>query len=200
MTSPSSDELERAVEALRSGHIVCVPTESTYGLAVDPSNASALQRLVDLKGRSSQSPFALMASSLRQAQDWTGVWPSAAERLAKRYWPGPLTLILPPADKVLAILLGPSGGLGVRVSSLQLTRDLAHALGRPITATSANPSGQPPATTLKQARDYFPGAFGADFDGGECADQASTLVDFGPGGAGQVLREGPIALPSLDEY
>lgn len=191
--------IDRAVVALRAGGIVCIPTESSYGLAVDPASAEALDALAALKGRPEHAPFALIAGDLAQAQAWTGAWPALARDLAEEHWPGPLTLVLPPAAHVLPVLLGPTGGIGLRVSSMALTRELALALGRPITATSANPSGEPPATTLDQARSYFPGGFAAEFDGGQCSAQASTLVAFAPGGQAQVLREGPISLPSLED-
>lgn len=179
---------------------MCIPTESSYGLAVDPANAAALDALSALKGRPSQSPFALIAGDLGQAREWTATWPSAALKLASLFWPGPLTLILPPAAHARAELLGPTGGIGLRVSSHPVARELALALGRPITATSANPSAKAPATTLGKARTYFPSAFGAEFDGGLCDAMASTLIDFNERGVPHVIRQGPIILPSLEDY
>ena len=104
MTKRYKAELERALVALRAGQIVCLPTESTYGLAVDPSNARALDELSELKGRPVNAPFALIAGSAEQARAWTGLWPEAASSLAAEDGPGPLTLILPPGPQVLPCL------------------------------------------------------------------------------------------------
>lgn len=188
------EPLQAAIDALRQGGIVCVPTESSYGLAVDPFNDSALEALTELKGRAANAPFALMAGSLEQARDCTGAWPQRARDLAAQHWPGPLTLILPPSPRIGAACIGPSGGVGVRVSSLALARELAMGLGHCITATSANPSGEPAATEIAQARAYFGSAVACYLDGGACTGTPSTLVDFDASGRAQVLREGPIAL------
>lgn len=193
MTRPS---VEQALAFLREGKIVCVPTESSYGLAVDASNASALARLQELKTRGQSAPFGLIVGSLAMAKACTGTWPQAADALAAEHWPGPLTLILPPHRDTLPSLLGPTGGVGVRVSSSEAVAWLASELGGPITATSANPTGMAPATTIAEARAYL--ADGVDFylDGGTCEGQASTLVQFDARGRAQVLRPGPIVLPA----
>ena len=183
---------------LRAGGVVCFPTESSYGLAVDPRNGRALERLAAIKGRDANSPFALIAGDLQQAQGCTEAWPSSAQNLAQEHWPGPLTLILPPSSQLGPGCIGPSGGVGVRISSVAIARDLALGLGYAITATSANPSGQPAATRCSEARAYFAGLVDCYIDGGRCAGQPSTLVDFGLDGAVHVLREGPIVLPPQD--
>ena len=184
-----------ALALLREGGIVCVPTESSYGLAVDAGSASALERLYKLKGRDEATPFGLIAGSLAQARGCTGAWPMAAEELAAQHWPGALTLLLPPLPATVARLVGPSGFVGVRVSSAPAVTWLATALGRPITATSANPTGQPPARRAEDARAYFGDAVDLYLDEGPCEGQASTLVSFDAAGQARVLREGAITLP-----
>jgi L-threonylcarbamoyladenylate synthase len=191
-----SPQLEQALALLRAGGLVCVPTESSYGLAVDADSEAAIGRLQNLKGREDTAPFGLIAGSLAQAQACTGAWPRAAEELAQAHWPGALTLILPPTDHTAAKLVGPSGGVGLRVSSCEPVRWLAAELGRPITATSANPSGQAPATTVSMAQSYFGSEVDYYLEGGTCSAQASTLVDFDAEGRPQVLRQGPIVLPA----
>lgn len=190
-----SRELEHALALLRGGGIVCVPTESSYGLAVDAECEAAIERLHALKGRDDASPFALIAGSMAQAKQCTGTWPAAAESLAREHWPGALTLILPPTAGTSRRLLGPTGGVGLRVSSSAPVRWLATELGRPITATSANPSGKAPAGTIAAARCYFGSQVDVYLEGGACSAQASTLVDFDSEGRAQVLRQGPIVLP-----
>jgi L-threonylcarbamoyladenylate synthase len=173
---------------------VCFPTESSYGLAVDPRNASALTRLATLKGRAATAPFALIAGNMQQARACTSAWPAQAEALAAKHWPGALTLILPPAAEIGPACIGPSGGVGLRISSLPAAQNLALGLGYAITATSANPSGAPGAETCAAAQTYFGAGVDAYIDGGRCNGQPSTLVDFGKDGQTQVLREGPIVL------
>ncbi len=191
-------KLALAVSVLRKGGIVCFPTESSYGLAVDPRDVSALERLADLKGRAANAPFALIAGDMQQAKDCTAQWPAEAKALAARHWPGPLTLVLPPATDVGGACIGASGGVGVRISSLDVARELALGLQYPITATSANPSGAANAQTCAAAEHYFGAAVGAYLDGGPCSGMPSTVVDFGPGGQARVLREGPIVLLPTD--
>ena len=190
--------LGQAIAALRAGAVVCFPTESSYGLAVDPHNPEALAALVALKGRSASAPFALIAGSLEQARECTGLWPESASQLAEAHWPGALTLILPPSRQIGAACIGPSGGVGVRISSLEVARALALGLGHAITATSANPSGKPAATDVAQAQAYFGSAVQSYLDGGICEGRPSTLVDFDGNGQPQVLRDGPIVLPRVD--
>lgn len=190
-----SDE-QRALLVLQEGGIVCVPTESSYGLAVDASNAEAIERLHAMKGRGESVPFGLIAGTLELAKACTGTWPVAAESLAAEHWPGPLTLVLPPHTETLSRLLGPTGGVGVRVSSAKSVAWLAKELGRPITATSANPSGKAPATSLAEAQAYFASEVDFYLDGGPCEGRASTLIDFDSDGLPQVLRQGPIVLPA----
>lgn len=187
--------LEPALQVLRAGGLVCVPTESSYGLAVDAGNEAAIEALHRLKGRPNNAPFALIAGSMEMAKRHTGTWPPAAELLAAEHWPGPLTLVLPPTQGTSVRLLGPSGGVGVRVSSCELTRSLSLALGRPITATSANPSAKPAAQSVQEAQSYFARAVECYIDAGNCSGIPSTLVDFDAAGQAQVLRAGPIVLP-----
>ncbi len=185
-----------ALALLRKGGIICVPTESSYGLAVDASNAGAIARLQALKGRGESAPFGLIAGSVVMAKACTGTWPEAADALATQHWPGPLTLVLPPQSDTLSGLLGEAGGVAIRVSSAEAASWLATELGGPITATSANLSGTPSATTIEEARAKL--GEGVDFylDGGPCEGLPSTLVAFDEHGQPQVLRPGPIVLPT----
>jgi L-threonylcarbamoyladenylate synthase len=196
VTPEGQSELDEALGHLREGGIVCVPTESSYGLAVDATNAGAIARVQRLKGRGESSPFGLIVGTLAMAKACTGTWPAAADALAAQHWPGPLTLVLPPHADTLRSLLGPTGGVGVRVSSAEAVAWLATELGRPITATSANLSGMAPATLIEDARAQL--AEGVDFylDGGLCEGEASTLVAFDDREQPQVLRQGPIVLPT----
>ena len=192
-----------AVARLEAGAIVCLPTETTYGLAVDIGNRAALEALSVLKERAPESPFGLIAGDVEQAVKLAAVWPPLAGKLAERYWPGPLTVVVPAAAGLAAEIVGPpaldnwgsaSGGVGVRVSSHPVARALAHGLGRAITATSANPKGKPPALDIATARAYFGDAVWYLDDGPAPAEPASTVVAIAVDGRARVLRPGPIEL------
>jgi L-threonylcarbamoyladenylate synthase len=190
-----SGAVRGALAALLRGEVVCLPTESSYGLAADARSAAALARVTALKGgRPADSPFPLVVADADAARDLAAVWPDAADRLARRHWPGPLTLVVPARPGLPSEVVGPDGGVGVRVSSHPLAAALARALGAPITATSANRSGQPPATTVAEARAAFGDEVAVYLDGGVCAGIPSTVVAVDEAGRLRVLRAGAIAL------
>ena len=190
-----SGAVRGALAALLRGEVVCLPTESSYGLAADARSAAALARVTALKGgRPADSPFPLVVADADAARDLAAVWPDAAERLARRHWPGPLTLVVPARPELAPEVVGPGGGVGVRVSSHPLARALAAALGGAITATSANRSGQLPATTVEQARAVFGDDIAFYLDGGECTGTPSTVVVVDQGGSLRLVRPGPIVV------
>lgn len=187
-------DLQPIADLLAAGRIACVPTETSYGLAADARDPAAVDAVAALKGRDDTSPIAVIAADLDQARSIAATWPAAAAELAARHWPGPLTLVVPAIAGLPARLVGPRG-VGVRVSSHPWCAGLAALLGRPITATSANPSGQPPATSVEMARSYF-GSEVAYLDGGPSSPgPPSTVVAIDETGALEVLRAGAIEIP-----
>jgi L-threonylcarbamoyladenylate synthase len=186
----------QAAALLRAGGLVCFPTETTYGLAVDIRLPGALARLVALKGRDPRSPFALIAPGVAAARALAAPWPAAAEALASAHWPGALTLVLPARPDLPAEIVGPGGGVGVRVSSHPWASALAAAVGGCITATSANPAGAPPAEDADAARAYFGDRVDLYLDAGACpGGPASTVVAVQPDGSLRTLRAGAVQLP-----
>ena len=188
---------DNAIVALRAGQIVCTPTETWYGLAVDALSLPALTLLSDLKDRAENAPFGLIAADIEQVRQLTQVWPDAAQALASAHWPGPLTLVVKARPHLPAAIVGPSGGVGVRISSHPVPVALARALGRPITATSANPRGAPPAGDIAVARAYFGDRVACYIDDGPATgERPSTVVEVGGdiGGPAElrVLRAGPV--------
>jgi L-threonylcarbamoyladenylate synthase len=180
-----------AVAALARGAIVAFPTETFYGLAVDATNADAIERLYALKGRGAEKALSLIATPAMVA-DLVASVPAAAARLMTAHWPGPLTLVLPARPGLPAALVD-DGCVAVRESPQPLARALVAGLGRPITATSANRSGQPATRTPVEVRATFPTGCWL-LDGGETpGGRPSTLVRLrGPGDAYEVLRPGVI--------
>ena len=202
----SPDDIADVAATLDAGGIVCFPTETTYGLAVDAGNRAALAALAALKGRVADSPFGLIAGDPAQARQLAASWPHLAEILAERYWPGPLTLVVPAAPGLPEEItgrpamerFGSARGVGVRVSSHPVAGALARHLGRPITATSANPSGRPPARDGATARAYFASRVAYLDDGPSPGEQASTVIAVAADGRARTLRPGPIDIdPAL---
>lgn len=186
--------LEEARERLLAGEVVAFPTETFFGLAVDPRNDKAVAKLLELKGR--DSSISLIIDSSKRideiiAEESPEVQ-SAREELVAKHWPGPLTLVINPKDIFSSDIYARDGSLALRCSSHQLARDLAALMGGAITATSANPNAEDPARTVDKAREYFPNIFVLDGSvGGE--KKASTIVDVRELPF-KVLREGPIKL------
>jgi L-threonylcarbamoyladenylate synthase len=188
--------LEAAVAALGRGQIVAYPTETFYGLAVDAADPAAIERLYALKGRGAEKALSLIVAGDMLAGLVSEI-PAVAARLISAHWPGPLTLVLPARPGLPAGLVD-DGCVAVRESPHALARALVQGLGRPITATSANRAGQPPARTAAEVRAAF--AQGClVLDGGETAGgRPSTLVRVrGPGDAWEVLRPGVIPPEAL---
>jgi L-threonylcarbamoyladenylate synthase len=181
-----------AIEALRAGELVVYPTETFYAVGADARASAALERIFALKGREPNQPIALIAADTTSAFALACEIPALARRLADAFWPGPLTLVLPAARGLHPALVGPDGGVGVRVSPHPLACALASGLGRPLTATSANLSGHPPAATLAAARAELGDRVKVYLDGGTLAGGApSTVVAMDAGGY-RIIRAGAI--------
>jgi L-threonylcarbamoyladenylate synthase len=165
------DALGAAVTALAGGGVVAFPTETFYGLAVDPRSAPAVRRIFSLKRRPPDQPLPLIASGIDQIADHVGTMTPLATRLASRGWPGPLTLIIPASSRLCSDVHLSTGRVAVRVAGDSIARALAGAAGHAITSTSANISGDPPAATA----DRVAAAFGDGID---------VLIDSGPTPAG----------------
>jgi L-threonylcarbamoyladenylate synthase len=144
--------LAHAIDLLSRGGLIAFPTETFYGVAADALNPHAVERLLRVKGREDTKAVACIIGQLEQRALLCDRWPEAAERLANRFWPGPLTLVVP-ARADLPGPLHPDGFVGMRLSSHDVARQLALGLGRPITATSANLAGEPP---VSRAEDIAP--------------------------------------------
>jgi L-threonylcarbamoyladenylate synthase len=171
--------VDKAVEALRRGELVVYPTETLYALGADAASPAALRRLFAAKVREAGKPVALIAADPAMGFAIARAVPAAARRLAKAFWPGPLTLVMPAKVGLPESLVGADGGVGVRVSSHPIARALARRLGRPITATSANLAGQLPSTTLEQARTAFGRKVKVYLEGGVLGGSLpSTVVAF----------------------
>ena len=193
LSAPGGDPMIcAAIAALRAGDLVIYPTETFYGIAADPESSGALEKIFVLKGREPGRPIALIAADTASAFSLAREVPPVAKRLAAAYWPGPLTIVLPARAGVHEALVGPNG-VGVRVSSHPIARALAAGLGRPITATSANLSGQPPVADAAIVRNLFGAKVKVIVEGGILAGGAASTVIEVANGSYRIVRAGAIS-------
>jgi L-threonylcarbamoyladenylate synthase len=185
--------LEDAIGALRDGELVVYPTETFYGIAADPFSVTALEKLFAIKGRDANKPIALIAADSTMAFAIAHEVPAVARRLATAFWPGPLTMVIPARRDFPPQLIGPDGGVGVRVSSHPIAAALSDGLGHPITATSANLSGNPPASTSDAARKSFGSKVKVFLEGGILTAAAPSTVIACDADGFRIIRAGVIS-------
>jgi L-threonylcarbamoyladenylate synthase len=189
--------VDEAAAVLVRGGLAVFPTESVYGLGADATSPAAVERLVAVRGRDEGKPILVLASDLRMVTQVVRHVPLLARRLAARLWPGALTLVLPARDGLPAALTAGTGTIGVRMPDHATARALVAALGRPVTAPSANPPGASPAVTVAEARAYFGDRVQAYVDGGALGGGVSTVVAMG-GSHVRVLRAGLVATDAIE--
>ena len=174
-TDPTA--LTRAVNVLRAGGTVVLPTDTVYGLAALPSVPGATRALVDLKVRSEQQPFAVLVAGVGQALGLTEAPAPQVRQWMEHLWPGPLTLVLPRGSASLGLALGGDPAtIGVRCPDHRFVREVAAVVG-PIATTSANRHGEPTPTTAIQGAEALAGPVDLVVDGGPAGTLASTVVD-----------------------
>jgi L-threonylcarbamoyladenylate synthase len=182
-------DVERGAEILLEGGVVAYPTETVYGLGADALLEPAVKRLLELKGRAPARGLSVLVSGLDQLLHFAPDAPDAARRLAERFWPGPLTIVVPTQGPELAAV-ATDDGVGFRCSSCPTARGLAAQTGHPIVSTSCNPSGEEPCARAEEVARRF----GADLAivSGEPAGglPPSTVVALSPEGTLRLLREG----------
>lgn len=197
----SDKDLERAADLLRRGELVAVPTETVYGLAGDAANPDAVRRIFAAKGRPTDHPLIVHLPGIEAMDDWAAEVPESARRLARAFWPGPLTLILPKADQVASVVTGGQQTVGLRVPGHPITLRLLEIFGRAVAAPSANRFGRISPTTADHVVSEFEGrdSVAAVIDGGPCeVGVESTIVDCS-GERPRVLRPGMISVEQLSE-
>jgi L-threonylcarbamoyladenylate synthase len=189
-----SAEVDQAAQLIREGKLVAIPTETVYGLGANALDAAACERIFIAKGRPRTSPLIVHVDSIEMARAFVSEWPEAAETLAQRYWPGPLTLVLPKREAIPDIVTAGLPTVGIRVPAHPLALDLIRAAGVPIAAPSANRFTELSPTNAA----HVPHAL-ADFvlDGGPArVGIESTVLSLA--GPPTLLRPGVIPLPELE--
>ena len=167
-----------AVQCLKSGGIVAIPTDTVYGLGADPFNASAVQRLYTLKGRPDGKPIPLVLSSVEDVHRVAQNLPDYFFHLTDRFWPGGLTIIVEAKD-LLPVLTADGNTVGVRIPNNPLLLNILQAFGGPAAITSANLSGEPPATSVQEIGDELASRIDMIVDGGKTPGPIpSTVYDI----------------------
>jgi len=195
----SEETLHRAAFILKSGGIVAFPTETYYGLAVNPFHRQALERLFWIKQRSRELPILVLVAGTEQLALLASEVPAVYHRLIECFWPGPLTLVCPALPALLPQLTGGTQGIGLRQSPHETANRLIAAFGGPITATSANISGFPAAITANEVGHIFGVQVDLILDGGKTpGGRGSTLVGVRERSL-YCLREGKIAFSAVQK-
>jgi L-threonylcarbamoyladenylate synthase len=195
--SSRAEPFAEAVAALKRGEVIVFPTETLYGLGADALDSTAVKKVFQLKGRDANDPIPVLVSDVEMLLRLIAEVPAAAKPLISRFWPGPLTLVFPGRQDIPAPLLNAAGGIGVRISSQPIATELVRGLGRPVTATSANPSGKEPARTVHEAKNYFAGQIDVFVDGGVLTSKRGSTVAQVIGDAIKIIREGEIPAAEL---
>ncbi len=191
--------VRQAADLLGRGRLVAFPTETVYGLGADASSAAAIERLYAVKGRPGEHPVIVHFADAAKAFAWAREVPDAAHKLAARFWPGPLTLVLKRAEHVGDFVTGGQDTVGVRVPAHPLARELLEAFGGGLAAPSANRFGRVSPTTAQHVRDDLGGDVDAVLDGGACGvGLESTIVDLSRERP-VLLRPGGISAAQLEQ-
>ena len=194
----SDADIAAAARCLREGGLVAFPTETFYGLGADALDPAAVARVFHAKGRPADKPLLVLVDSLAMAGEVVAGIPARARRLMARYWPGPLTLILPAAARLPPALTAGTGTIGVRIPGHPVALALVRAAGRPITAPSANPHGAASPRTAAEVLAGLGDAVDLVLDAGPTpGGLPSTLLDL-TAAVPRVLRAGAVRLAPDD--
>jgi L-threonylcarbamoyladenylate synthase len=196
--APSPEVLAKAGAAIRRGAVVAIPTDALYTLVADPFNLNAVRSVFKAKGRETARSLPLLVSGISMAEDLAGELNKRFFVLARKFWPGPLTLIVPASSKVPLKVTGNTGRLAMRQAKTAIASGLVEWLGQPLISTSANLSGEP---TCRSGIDVFgtmDGRIDLVLDGGVCLGVGSTTVDITEP-YWRVIKEGAIAEKEIAE-
>jgi L-threonylcarbamoyladenylate synthase len=195
---PSAEAISRAAAIIRKGGVVAVPSDALYTLIADPLNLAAVGRVFKAKGREAQRSLPLLVSDIIMAEELAKDLTKRFYVLARHYWPGPLTLIVPASAAIPLKVTGNTGRLGLRQSGTPVAQALLEQLGQPIISTSANISGMPTARTGIEVFAAMDGAVDLVLDAGVCVGEGATTVDVTEP-YWKVIKEGSISKKDLQQ-
>jgi len=192
LLAPSSRAVAQAASILRKGGLVAFPTDTLYALGADALNRLAIERLFAAKGRSRKAPIPLLVSDLMMAIKLVGELPDAAVRLATRYWPGPLTLVVQAPRGICTLLTAGTGRIGLRVPDAAVALALIRHFGGPVTGTSANRSGGKDPLDAHEVLRQIGDRVDLILDGGPVAGGSSSTVVDVTTSPPVIVRQGPV--------
>ena len=195
----SQVDIDAAVQALRDGDLVAFPTETVYGLGANAQNPAAVRRIFEAKGRPLSHPVIVHLDSPKFLHRWVSEVPAAAARLAERFWPGPMTLVMPRAANVHDIVTGGQDTVAIRVPSHPMAQQLLTAFGGGIAAPSANRYGRLSPTRAEHVRDELGDAVRMVLDGGESQIGLESTIVACEGDKVRLLRPGAVTASQLRE-
>jgi L-threonylcarbamoyladenylate synthase len=194
----SQSSFAEAARIIHNGGLVGFPTETYYGVAVDPFSEAALARLYELKGRPFAKPIPILIASLADLPRLTTVVPDLFRPLMKTFWPGPLTLIFQARPELPSLLTGGSSSIGIRISSHPAAQQLTIGAGGALTATSANLSGQPPAVSAEEVAAQLGSGLELILDGGKTAGGKPSTIMALENGRPVILRQGMVEVEEME--
>jgi L-threonylcarbamoyladenylate synthase len=200
--NPEISLIRYAADQIRSGEVLGMPTDTFYGLAADPFNLRAVDRVYEIKSRSRHKPLSLLIESVEQAEEMARPLPDEFAALAKKFWPGPLTIIVRASSRLPLKVTANTGNVALRIPSSKIPLAVVQAAGIPITATSANLSGESECTTALAVRDQLKDRISIIVDGGPSPREvASTIIDLTDEEARwRIMREGAISARDISEF
>jgi L-threonylcarbamoyladenylate synthase len=196
--SPPEEAIQRAARSIRRGRVVAVPTDALYALVADPMNLQAVANVFTAKGRELHRSLPLLVTGVMMAEDLAAELPARFYLLARRFWPGALTIIVPASAKVPLKVTGNTGRLAVRQSTSPLLNTLLKALEQPLICTSANISGQPTCRSGIEVFGVMDGRVDLVLDGGLCTGQGATTVDV-TDPKWRIIKEGAVSEKEIAE-
>jgi tRNA threonylcarbamoyl adenosine modification protein (Sua5/YciO/YrdC/YwlC family) len=200
--SPEASLIRYAADQIRSGEVLGMPTDTFYGLAADPFNLRAVDRVYEIKSRNRHKPLSLLIESVDQAEELAQPLPEEFHVLARRYWPGPLTIIVKASPRLPLKVTANTGNIAIRIPSAKIPLSVVQAAQIPITATSANLSGAEECTTAMAVRDQLRHRISIIVDGGTSPREIpSTIIDLTDEEARwRIIREGAIPAQEISEF
>ena len=195
--SASNDDIKLAAELINKGEVVGIPTETVYGLAADATNEEAVRKIFTAKGRPADNPLIVHVSSFDMVYEIASEVPALAHKLSEKFWPGPLTMIMPKSDNIPLITSGGLDTVGIRYPSHPVAQALINASGKALAAPSANLSGSPSPTNCARVYEDMRGRIPVIIDGGESdVGVESTVICFEGDGI-RILRPGKVSAEDL---
>ncbi len=197
---PEPSLVSYTAERIRRGQVVGMPTDTFYGLAADPFNLHAVDSIYEIKSRNRHKPLSLLIESVEQAEHLAKPLPDEFHLLAEKFWPGPLTIVVPASPKLPLKVTANTGNIAVRIPAAEIPVAVIRAAGLPLTATSANLSGMPECTDAAAVKLQFEDRLPVIVDGGPCpVSILSTIVQLTDSGRSwRLLREGAIPLQQIE--